>query len=300
MKVTITGGTGFIGQRLARRLVAAGHSVHLLVREAKTGLAPQTTCSIWSALEIDPAPESLASADAVIHLAGEPIAQRWTPTTKRRIFDSRVEGTRRLIGSVSRLPHRPSVLVCASAIGIYGARGDEILTESSSPGEGFLAGLCLAWEKAADLAGDLNLRVVKLRAGMVLGRGGGALAQMLTPFRWGLGGKLAPGSQWVSWIHVDDLIELILFSVEETKLSGPVNGTAPNPVTNAEFTRELAARLRRPAFFTVPASVLRAIYGEMSEVVLASQRVRPQAALAAGFQFRYPEVRAAFQNLLGT
>lgn len=298
MNITITGGTGFIGRRLVARLLAGNHSLHLLVRHARIGLGPQVQCSIWNALDIEPAPESLAEADAVIHLAGEPVSQRWTPAAKRRILESRVEGTRRLIEALSRQSHRPSVLVCASAVGFYGSRGDAILTESAGQGEGFLAEVCTVWEKTADAALKLGMRVVKLRTGMTLGKEGGALAQMLTPFRWGVGGKVASGGQWVSWIHVEDLAELIQFVVENAGLSGPVNATAPNPVTNAEFTKELAAALRRPAFLTLPAAALHGVYGEMAEIILASQRAVPQAALSAGFRFRYPDLRAALRNLL--
>jgi uncharacterized protein (TIGR01777 family) len=298
LNITITGGTGFIGRRLVARLLAGNHSLHLLVRHARIGLGPQVQCSVWNALDIEPAPESLAEADAVIHLAGEPVSQRWTPAAKRRILESRVEGTRRLIEALSRRSHRPSVLVCASAVGLYGSRGDAILTESAAAGEGFLSEVCTVWEKTADAALNLGMRVVKLRTGMTLGQEGGALAQMLTPFQWGVGGKVASGKQWVSWIHVDDLAELIQFAVENTGLSGPVNATAPNPVTNAEFTRELAAALHRPAFLSIPAAALRGVYGEMAEIILASQRAVPQAALSAGFRFRYPDLGAALRNLL--
>jgi uncharacterized protein (TIGR01777 family) len=298
VNITITGGTGFIGRRLIARLLAGNHSLHLLVRHARIGLGPQVQCSIWNALDIEPAPESLAEADAVIHLAGEPVSQRWTPAAKRRILESRVEGTRRLIEALSRQSRRPSVLVCASAVGFYGSRGDEILTESAAPGEGFLTGVCTVWEKTADAAMNLGMRLVKLRTAMTLGKEGGALAQMLTPFRWGVGGKVASGEQWISWIHVEDLVELIQFSVESAGLCGPVNATAPNPVTNSVFTKELAAALHRPAFLTLPAAVLQGVYGEMAEIVLASQRALPQAALAAGFRFRYPDLGAALRDLL--
>jgi len=298
VNITITGGTGFIGRRLVLRLLADGHSIQLLVRHARTGFGPQVRCSIWNALDIEPAPGSLAGEDAVIHLAGDPVSQRWTPAAKRKIRDSRVEGTRRLVEAMSRLGRRPSVLVCASAIGFYGSRGDEILTEASQPGEGFLSELCTAWEAAADLAEGLGLRVVKLRSGMVLGKEGGALAQMLTPFQWGLGGRVALGSQWMSWVHVDDLVELIVFSLGRPGFRGPVNGASPNPVTNAEFTTALASVLRRPALLTVPARALRLLYGEMAEMILGSQRVIPQALLSAGFEFRYPCLRPALQNLL--
>ena len=298
MNITITGGTGFIGRRLVASLLAGGHSLHLLVRHARTGLGPRVQCSVWNALDIEPAPESLAEADAVIHLAGEPVSQRWTPAAKRGILESRVEGTRRLIEALSRQSRRPSVLVSASAVGLYGSRGDDILTESAAPGEGFLADVCAVWEKTADAALNLGMRVVKLRTGMTLGKEGGALAQMLTPFRWGAGGKVASGEQWVSWIHVEDQVELIQFAVENSGVRGPVNATAPNPVTNIEFTKELAAALHRPAFLSIPAAALRGVYGEMAEIVLASQRAVPQAALSAGFRFRYPDLGAALRNLL--
>jgi uncharacterized protein (TIGR01777 family) len=299
VKITLTGGTGFIGRRLVRRLLAEGHSVHLLVRHARTGFGPGVDCSVWNAYTIDPPPASLAGADAVIHLAGEPVSQRWTPSARRRIRDSRVEGTRRLVQAMSQASPRPPVLVAASAVGIYGSRGEEILTESSAPGAGFLAQVCVEWEKTAREAEALGIRVVHLRTGMALAGEGGALAQMLTPFRWGLGGRIATGSQWVSWIHVEDLISLIVFLLERGELRGPVNATSPNPATNSEMTRHLAAVLRRPALLTVPPFVLRVIYGEMAEIVLASQRVIPQAAQAAGFEFRYPSLRLALQNLLG-
>jgi uncharacterized protein (TIGR01777 family) len=298
VNITITGGTGFIGHRLVARLLAGNHSLHLLVRHARIGLGAKVQCSVWNALDIEPAVESLADADAVIHLAGEPVSQRWTPAAKRGILESRVEGTRRLIEALSRQSRRPSVLVCASAVGFYGSRGDAILTESAAAGEGFLPDVCTVWEKTADAALNLGMRVVKLRSGMTLGKEGGALAQMLTPFRWGVGGKVASGEQWISWIHVEDLVELIQFAVENPGLHGPVNATAPNPVTNTEFTRELAAALHRPAFLSIPAAALRGFYGEMAEIILSSQRAVPQAALSAGFRFRYPELGAALRNLL--
>ena len=299
MKITLTGGTGFIGRRVVKRLLAEGHSVHLLVRHARTGFGPGVECSLWNAYTIDPAPSSLAGADAVIHLAGEPVGQRWTPSTKRRIRDSRVEGTRRLVEAMSRASPHPPVLLCASAVGIYGPRGDEILTESSAPGQGFLSEVCVEWERTAREAEKLGVRVVNLRTGMALAEEGGALAQMLTPFRWGVGGQVALGGQWVPWIHIEDLVSLIVFLLKRSELDGPVNATSPNPVTNSEFTKHLSAVLHRPALLTVPAFALHTIYGEMAEIILGSQRVLPQAAQAAGFEFRYPSLRLALQNLLG-
>ncbi len=298
MKITLTGGTGFIGRRVVKRLLADGHSVHLLVRHAKTGFGPDVECSIWNAYTVDPAPSSLAGADAVIHMAGEPVSQRWTPSTKRRIRDSRVIGTRRLVEAMARASPRPPVLLSASAVGIYGSRGNETLTESSAPGQGFLSEVCVDWEKTAGEAEKLGIRVAYLRTGMALAGEGGALAQMLTPFRWGVGGRVALGDQWISWIHVEDLVSLMVFLLGRSDLHGPVNATSPNPVTNSEFTKHLSAVLHRPALLTVPAFALHAIYGEMAEIILGSQRVLPQAAQAAGFEFKYPGPRLALQNLL--
>ncbi len=273
----MTGASGFIGRRLAGMLRNQGHTVHAV--------------SIRGDFE-------LPHTEAVVHLAGEPVAQRWTPAAKRRILESRVEGARSLIRKISTLSARPGVLVCASAIGIYGSRGDEALTESSPPGKGFLSEVCTQWERTADLAEALGIRVVKTRIGIVLGRGGGALARMLPPFKLGVGGRLGSGRQWMSWIHLDDLAELMLFAIRETALRGPVNATAPNPVTNAEFTRTLASVLGRSAVLPAPAFALRAVFGEMSEVLLESQRVLPQAALGAGFRFRFPELEPALRDLL--
>jgi hypothetical protein len=298
VNITITGGTGFIGRRLVKRLLADGHALHLLVRHAKTGLGPQVHCSVWNALEIEPAPESLAGADAVIHLAGEPVSQRWTPAAKRKIFQSRVEGTRRLVQAMSGQSQRPSVLVCSSAVGFYGSHGDEVLTESSPAGEGFLAEVCSAWEQAARAAEELGVRVIHLRTGVALGKEGGALAQILLPFQWGLGGRVAEGSQWMSWIHVDDLVDLIRFLLRQPGFQGPVNAVSPSPVTNAGFTEALGKALRRPALLTIPEFALRALYGEMAEIVVGGQRVRPEVALAAGFEFRHPELGTALRNLL--
>ncbi|MCP5116821.1 MAG: TIGR01777 family protein, partial [bacterium] len=242
--------------------------------------------------------DSLRGADAVVHLAGEPVAQRWTPETKRRIRTSRVDGTRTLVEAISKLSERPAVLVAASAIGYYGSRGDEELSEEAPPGEGFLPEICQAWEKETDAAAQLGVRVVKLRVGVVLGLGGGALAQMLTPFRLGLGGRLGSGEQWMSWIHLDDVVGLVRHAIEQSKLEGAVNATAPNPVSNADFTRTLARVLRRPAFFPVPERAIRILFGEMSEILTASQRVVPKAAEAAGFKFSFPDLGTALKNLL--
>jgi uncharacterized protein len=282
MNITVTGAGGFIGARLVQNLLASGHSVHALGRRQSVELPT----------------ESLATADAIIHLAGEPVAQRWTPEAKQRIRSSRVDGTRNLVNALAKLSRRPHVLVCASAIGYYGSRGDEVLTETSSPGRDFLAQVVVDWEQSTREAEALGIRVVPLRFGVVLGKDGGALAKMLTPFRFGLGGRLASGQQWMSWIHVDDVIGLIRFALENSTIRGPMNATAPQPVPNVEFTKELAAALHRPAIFPVPRFALKLLFGEMAEVILGSQRVIPQAARSAGFQFEYPELRPALLRLL--
>ena len=278
MNIAISGASGFIGRNLRMSLAKAGHSVHALNRHA-------------------PPAEGLGEADVVIHLAGEPLAQRWTAEAKRRIRESRVAGTRNRVEALAALPRRPEALICASAIGYYGSRGDEILTESSAPGSGFLPELCVAWETEAQAAEAFGMRVVRVRTGLVLGAGGGALQRMLPPFRMGVGGRLGSGQQWMSWIHLEDLAGLFQFAVE-SRVRGPLNGVVPNPVTNSEFTRELARAVRRPAVFPIPEFALRLLFGEMADVLLASQRVAPGAAESAGFRFRFPQLPPALAALL--
>ena len=277
MIIAMTGASGFIGKAAVERLRASGHEVRpVKLRDGDT----------------------LPECDAVIHLAGEPVAQRWTPEAKQRIRESRIEGTRRVVEQAGLLHRAPLVFLSGSAIGIYGSRGDEVLSESSAPGSGFLAEVCVEWEKAADEALTLGTRVVKLRTGVVLGRGGGALARMLRPFRMGVGGKLGSGRQWMSWIHLADLIGLIEFAIADTKVSGPLNGTAPNPATNAELTRGLAGELHRPAILPAPAFGLKLMFGEMASVLLDSQRVLPRVALDRGYRFRYPELLPALRSVV--
>ncbi|MDP9114587.1 MAG: TIGR01777 family oxidoreductase [Acidobacteriota bacterium] len=277
MKVAITGGSGFIGRAIAERLRASGHVVTAV------------------SLRTPPRSELFEGCGAVVHLAGEPVAQRWTAAAKERIMNSRVQGTQSLVAALRKQP--PAVLISASAIGYYGSRGDEILTEESSPGAGFLAQVAMAWEQEAVTAEEFGVRVVTPRIGVVLGRGGGALAKMALPFRFGVGGRLADGKQWTSWIHLDDLAALVEFSIANAALRDAVNAVAPSPVTNATFTRELAAALHRPAVFPVPAAALKFLMGEMSQIVLASQRVIPEAASRAGFQFRFKEVDEALRQI---
>jgi uncharacterized protein (TIGR01777 family) len=277
MNVGITGAFGFVGRRLTERLKKQGH----------------TTKAI--SLRTAPKSEDLAGCDAVVHLAGEPVAQRWTPAVRRRIQESREEGTRALVASMRE--HPPNVLVSASAVGYYGSRGDEILTEQSPAASDFLAQVAQAWEREALEAEKLGARVVRLRIGIVLGAGGGALARMLVPFRLGVGGRLGNGRQWIPWIHIDDLCDLILFVLRESTLRGVLNATSPHPATNAEFTQALAHAVHRPAVLPVPAFALKLMFGEMGEALLSSQRVLPQAALRAGFEFRYPDLAGALLQI---
>jgi uncharacterized protein len=274
MNIAITGASGLIGARLRERLAEAGHTALGISRDATP-----------------------PACDALVHLAGEPVSQRWTEAAKKRIHDSRVEGTRRLVNALSTQSDRPRVLVCASAVGYYGSRGDQILTEASTPASDYLARVVVGWEEAAREAESLGIRVVRLRFGMVLGPGG-ALAKLLPLFRFGVGGKLGSGHQWMAWIHIDDAVNLIVFALNFAAIHGAVNATAPHPVTNEEFTERLAIALHRPAILPVPAFALKLALGEMSEMVLASQRVLPTVAKSAGFRFQYPELRDALENLL--
>jgi len=300
MHIVVTGASGFIGRRLCDRLLAAGHELHLLGRAPKKGLPASAAFSTWTP-EIGPPPAAaLEGADAIIHLAGEPVGQRWTGEVKRRIRSSRVAGTANLVQGLAALQQRPRILLSASAIGYYGERGNEELRETSPAGTGFLADVCREWEAAALAAQPLGLRVVLLRTGVVLGERGGAMERMLPPFRLGVGGRIGSGEHWMSWIHADDAVGLIEFALNEAKITGPLNLTAPEPVTNAQFTSALAHALTRPAILPVPVTALRLLFGEMSEMLTASQRVLPAAALKAGYKFRYPKLGPALASVLGS
>ena len=245
-------------------------------------------------------PDLLAGVTGAVHLSGANLAgRRWSPTFKRKIIESRVKPTRALALMLARLRPKPSSLICASAIGIYGGRGDDVLTEASTPGSGFLPETCLAWERATQPAEDAGIRVVHLRIGVVLSRDGGALKQMLPIFQLGLGGRLGNGGQWLSWVALPDVARAIVFALETKSLHGPVNVVSPQPVTNAEFTRRLGRALHRPALLPVPAVALRLAFGDMAEAtILESARVLPAALQAANFAFEYPDLAAALQALL--
>lgn len=285
---------------MGRRLCKLLTSPRILTR-APEHVPPefaQSACFRWDpARELPPA-EAFDGCQAVFHLAGEPVAEgRWTKAKKANIRDSRVEGTKHLVEALRQLEHRPEVLVSASAVGIYGSRGDEVLAESATAAEGFLADVCRAWEAEALAAEDLGMRVVTIRIGLVLGAQGGALARMLPLFKLCAGGRLGHGRQWMPWIHVDDLAALFLYCAQSETLSGAVNGSAPDPVTNRHFTKALATAVGRPALFPAPAFALRVGLGEFSEVLLASQRAVPDKALSAGFEFEHPTIETALQGL---
>lgn len=302
MKAIVTGGTGFVGRRLVEDLVRSGHDVTVLARDPDRAAARlPAKCRVvrWDARE-DVEPQVLRGADAVVHLAGEGVLDaRWTERRKAQILESRTRSAASLVRAIETVkkPDRPRVFVSASAIGWYGNRGDERLDEKSAPGAGFLADVCRAWEEAIAPAGALGVRTVSVRIGIVLGRGGGALEAMLLPFRLGLGGRLGSGRQWMSWIHLDDLVALIRLAIEDDRVCGPLNGVAPRPARNAAFTATLARVLGRPALFPVPAAALQVLLGEMGSVLLDSQRVRPRAAQQLGFSFRFPTLRKALADL---
>jgi len=255
---------------------------------------------LWNPTQ-PPDPKSVSGFDAVIHLAGETVVGRWTKSKKVAIRDSRVLGTRNLADGLAQAPERPGVLISASAVGYYGDRGDEQLREESRAGSGFLAEVCREWEAAAESAANSGIRTVQIRIGMVLSPDGGALQKMLPPFRLGLGGKIGSGRQWMSWVHVQDIVGAILQIMKTDSLQGPINMVSPNPATNAEFTKTLARVLPRPAIFPMPAFAARVAFGQMAdELLLASQRVEPAKLLASGYTFQHPELRLALQEILST
>ena len=292
--VLISGASGLIGSALVASLESQGHEVTRLVRRKPSN----DNEAQW-----DPTrtifPDLVSGFDAVIHLSGENVAGRWTEQKKCRIRESRVFTTDFLAMALAKTERKPGTLICASAIGYYGNRGDGVLTEDSLSGEGFFPEVCREWEFATEPAADIGIRVVNLRTGIVLSREGGALKQMLLPFRLGLGGRIGDGRQWWSWIHIADLVSAVHHILQNDSLRGTVNMTAPNPVTNAEFTSALSEALKRPARLPVPAFALRLLFGELAdEGLLASARVVPEKLAKIGFAFAFPELKPALKDLL--
>ncbi|MBI1884402.1 MAG: TIGR01777 family protein [Chlamydiae bacterium] len=295
MKILLSGSSGFIGSRLVADLSRANHAVSCLVRHR-----PGPDQIFWNPPSYQLNASHIEGFDAVIHLAGENIAtQRWTAEKKKRIRESRVEGTHFLCETLQKLSKPPQVLISASAIGFYGDRGSEILKEESSVGRGFLSEVCQAWEQAADPARKKGIRVVHLRFAVVLDIHGGALVKMLLPFRLGLGGKVGRGDQYMSWISLKDLAAVVLYVLNHDSLKGPVNVVSPLAVTHLEFTKTLGKVLHRPTVFPMPAFLARLIFGELADaLLLASTRVIPEKLLANGFQFQYPQLEMALKDLL--
>lgn len=306
MNIAITGGSGFIGAALSQKLLDEGHQVTIYDRIAPR-FSHERMTYVSVNLVTDPAPASITHHDAIVHLAGVSIYERWTTEYKQQIFDSRTKSTASIIDacrasmntSANDSGHKPSVFVCASAVGFYGDQGDRIVDESAAApnaGTDFLSDVCVAWESAAQKIEDLGIRRVSVRTAIVLGPGGGMMSKLLPIFKWGLGGRLGNGNQWFSWIHIDDLISIYYEAITNANLSGPINATAPEPVTNRAFTQSLGHALHRPTFWIIPAFALRIILGEFAKAVLASTRAVPTKLQANGFVFKYTAIDAATES----
>lgn len=301
MRLILTGGTGFIGTALRETLTQKGHEVVILTRQASRENQPgvRIRYTYWNPPYGGAWERELDGVEGVINLAGEPIlGKRWTSEQKQKIAESRANATRTLVTAIRSAKRKPLFLLNASAIGYYGPRGNEELTEESPRGNGFLAEICEKWEAEATRAEESGLRVVKIRIGIVLEKGGGALAKMLPSFQLGLGGPLGSGNQWMSWIHRKDLAGLIHFLIEKKEIRGAVNATAPVPVTMKEFSETLGRVLRRPAIFPVPGFAVKLLMGEASEILLKGQRVLPKRVLASGYSFQFPKLEPALKEIL--
>jgi len=302
MRVTLTGATGGIGRGLAEALIARGDEVTALTRSPDHAAArlPQGVTAVGWDPVAGPAPaDALAGRDAVVHLAGEPVAQRWNDEVKKSIRETRSAGTRNLVAGLAAADPRPGVLVSASAVGYYGPRGDERLTEAAGPGTDFLAAVCVEWEREALAAQEHGVRVAVLRTGIVLDSSAGALKTMLTPFKLGVGGPVAGGDQYMPWVHVDDVAGMYVRAIDDAAWSGPVNVSAPEPVTNRDFSKALGWALHRPAVLPVPGLALKVLYGQMSEIVLEGQRAVPARALELGYDHEHPDLDEALRAALG-
>lgn len=303
MKIVIAGGTGFIGREVCRVLIDEGHSVSILTRHAgdhTASAAPRSRFLQWDGVTAGPWVQKCEGADVVINLSGAPIADsRWTDKRKQVLIDSRVQPTQALLQAISTWKHKPHTFVSASGIGFYGARGEEELDESSTPGKGFLSDLSQVWENTAMEGAALGLRVIPIRFGMVLGPDGGALSKMTLPFHLFLGGPVLPGTQYISWIHRNDLARLILFVITHSTLDGAVNGVAPEAATMQNFCTTLGKSMNRPSWFPVPEFVLKIALGEVSTMLTTGQHVHPQKALDSGFTYSYPTLQKALQSILG-
>jgi len=305
MRITVTGATGALGRPLVDALLARGDEVTVLTRnppKAERSLGGQVNAVAWPDPKAVPAPaEGLAGRDAVVHLLGEPVAQRWTDDARAEIRDSRVLGTRHLVAGLRALgdADRPAVLVSQSASGWYGPRGDEPVAEDEPSGDDFLAQVCLEWEGEAREAGALGVRVALTRTGVVLSDSGGALEKMLPPFKAGVGGPVAGGRQYVPWVHTDDVVGALVFCVDTAAAEGPINLTAPQPATNAELSKALGRVLHRPAVLPVPALAIKLLYGEMAQIVTTGVRAVPARLLELGYEFRQPELEPALRLATG-
>ena len=300
MRALVTGATGFVGRRLLARLDRPVIFSRNARRAAEQLVEYHVTAHGWDPLSGPPPAEALAGVDTIFHLAGEPVGEeRWNDALRKRIADSRVVGTRNLVEGLASLDQRPKVLVCASAVGYYGAHGGEGIDESTPPGDDFLAQVCVDWEREAARAEDFGVRVVSVRIGVVLGKGGGALAKMLTPFRLGLGGRLGHGRQWMPWVHVDDVVGVMLHAAADEQIRGPINATAPVAATNLQFTKALGKALHRPTIFPMPAPILRLLVGPFAEIILCSQQITPRVAQESGYEFQYSDVDSALAEIVG-